>query len=470
MPTKILFWQCGSGPVATEVAQSMLQLKPWSCFESIDILQGTLEQAAQHCQTDQYSLLVIPVDEQSPTPEAVAAAIPGPRVIMAGAVEASADGSQLSLGTVREPELLRGALASLNPQRSIGVKYFLEKGSTVYYNTFFPTLGLGAKLDACHAFFQRELGQSRSLIAWNAVYNLLLMGLRQSSVDVQFGSDERQAWGSVVFSLTSGRVNENAFHMMNQLELRLARELAPMVDTRVLENSEKLEISIGFSKKLESSEHVSFFRLEATEALEDQAFAACYKFRHIEDAAGELGAEQKTKKRGFQNRTKGEEPQAADAVQVVVKDPNPELQQEIDYLKKQIALRDEMLAKLNKDVAELKNPEKWQVITGIQDTQKEGLKDNIDRLKQDVEFLEKEKKQLLSLADQAVRVRDQSQQQSRGLEVKFRQQQESYTTRIQLLEKQVDDLSKQKQALVKQVSELSEKLKQQPRASGKKAA
>lgn len=451
MPIKILLWQTDNSQAAQNAEQALSQLAPWACFAGFDILRGTVEQVEQYCQNEPYPLVLAVGEEISTALNTARAALPQARLIeVVRGTEINWDGSQLPRDWLQEPQLLRAFFCCVNPQRAGGVKYFLQPGSTIYYNTLYSGAGLGGKLDPCFAYLQNELGADRVLKAWAAIYSLSLMGLFEGSVELQFGADEEQIWATASFPLTSGHENEAAFHLLNRQELKLVSTLANAVDTRVIESS-RLEVSVGFWKKSpEGLPSISLQRTESKEALEDEVYSAKFQFRHFQEAH----RLQKTSLGFSKNEEKSIPGLNANADQMI-----NDLRMQIEQLNHCIEQRDEMIEKLNKELADSKNPEKWHVLSSIQDSQREALTNSIDRLKQDVAFLEKEKKQLLALADQAVRTKDELQKITRDQETKLRQIQENYQTRSANFEKQIEDLNKQKKDLMKIITQLTEKIK-----------
>jgi DNA repair exonuclease SbcCD ATPase subunit len=134
------------------------------------------------------------------------------------------------------------------------------------------------------------------------------------------------------------------------------------------------------------------------------------------------------------------------------------LESKIQSLETTLKQREELITKLNKEIEEIKDPMKMGVISGIKDNQVEGLKDNIARLKSEAEEAAAREKELMTVVDKAIQLKDEAVKKLKDYETKLRQSQGGNNSKMQMLEKQLDEQKRQNKELSKKITQLMEQL------------
>lgn len=127
------------------------------------------------------------------------------------------------------------------------------------------------------------------------------------------------------------------------------------------------------------------------------------------------------------------------------------LEDKLMELKSVLEEREQKVLSLSKEIEEIKDPSKSGAVSSVIDTQKEGLKDNISRLEEDLAEAEKREKDLMSMVDKAVMIKDEAMKKLKVSETKLRQALEAKESQAAQFERKIEELQKQK-------TELSEKL------------
>lgn len=142
------------------------------------------------------------------------------------------------------------------------------------------------------------------------------------------------------------------------------------------------------------------------------------------------------------------------------------LESKIQGLEATLKQREELVAKLNKEIADIKDPSKMGVISGIKDNQVEGLKANIARVQAELAESQGREKELLGVVDKAISMKDEAVKRFKELDTKLRQSQGGNNSKSVMLEKQLEEQKRQNTALSKRITQLTEQIQ----ATGKRVA
>lgn len=401
-------------------------------------------------------------------------------------------------------------LSFLASARNTGVKNCLAKGSTIYNETFFQAGKVGERLDPCFRFARAKLSPKRAVDLWGTLHAMLFLGISSlpeqgekgtgERVDVQIGADADLLAFTVRFDLAESNLSSFRSHPL----LSLPRGAADFFELRYLHDAKKVELmalvflqgeangaleaqSFHASAAIEKAgefTHQSFSSLQGAEIEEKRVIKGGFKKKFSEAvkvAGGSAETEAVTKVTAeqiidadngnflvsgevLQNNPKVVVSGAAGFGKKSDKSPSGQaaavprekseslLESKIQGLEATLKQRDELVAKLNKEIEEIKDPSKMGVISGIKDTQLEGLKDNIKRLNSDLRESEKREKDMLAVLDKAVQLKDESVKKLKELETKLRQSQEAANTRVAAVEKQLEEQKRQNKELSKRLS------------------
>lgn len=150
---------------------------------------------------------------------------------------------------------------------------------------------------------------------------------------------------------------------------------------------------------------------------------------------------------------------AAAAAEAQAKEKSAALyESKIQGLEATLRQREELVAKLNKEIEEIKDPMKMGVITGIKDNQLEGLKANITRLQTEVEEAAKREKELMAVVDKAIGLKDEAVKRLKEYETKLRQASGGTNSKTQMLEKALEEQKRQNKELSKKITQLMEQI------------
>lgn len=403
------------------------------------------------------------------------------------------------------------SLAFLSAARNTGVKNCLAKGSLIYTETFFQAGKVGERLDPCFRFARGQLTPKRAVDIWGTLHGMLFLGISSlpdqgekgtgERVDVQIGADETLLAFTVRFDLPEESLASFRAHPL----LALPRGAADFFELRYLQDAKKAELMAVVFRQGEADGAIEAQTFHATAAIEK---AGDFSYESFGSLKGSENEEKRVIKGGFKKKFSdtikvaggAPEPEAVTKVsaekiidadngnflvsgevlqapqKVVVsgsaglgkkaeKQPaapaapagpagksDALLESKIQSLENTLKQRDELVAKLNKEIAEIKDPSKMGVISGIKDNQLDGLKDNIKRLTADLQESEKREKDMLSVLDKAVQLKDEAVKKVKEMEMKLRQSQEAGNTRVAAVEKQLEEQKRQNKELSKRLS------------------
>jgi hypothetical protein len=136
------------------------------------------------------------------------------------------------------------------------------------------------------------------------------------------------------------------------------------------------------------------------------------------------------------------------------------LESKIQGLEDTVKQRDELVAKLNKEIEEIKDPMKMGVISGIKDNHLEGLRSNLDRVRTELEESQKREKELMAMVDKAIQIKDEALKRIKELEVKVKQSAGGKTSQVVMLEKQLDEQKRQNKEMNKRLGTLLKQLQE----------
>lgn len=473
---------------------------------------------------------------------------------------AAGGASAAFLRTAEEAGPAQSFLAMLAGERSSGVKACLDKGSTIFSESFFQAGAVGTKLDAAFKFARDRLPAGAAVDAWASLQGLVFLGLRNlpeqgekgtgERVDVQVGADDTRVAYSVRFDLSA----EAFAKLPDSSLLELPRQAAPFFELRYQREAKKAELVCVFPRQnAPAPGAVEALTMEGKSALEKMEDVKDYQFKNFGSLGGSEPKEKRVVKGAFKKKfseqvqvVKADAPEPEKVTKVSaekVSDPNagnflvegevfnaPEakvtvsgkdqlapksdgekaweqrckvLQEEltkkdglltqlradlakasaipaappgdkthallaskIEGLELTLKQREELVAKLNKEIADIKDPMKMGVISSIKDNQLEGLKGNITRLQGEIAEAQGREKELLAVVDKAIQMKDEAVKRLKELETKLRSSQGGNNSKMVMLEKQMDEQKRQNKELSKRITQLTEQLQ----AAGKKAA
>lgn len=379
-------------------------------------------------------------------------------------------------------------------RRATGVKTFLQKGSSVYSDTFFHAGGAGQKLDSCFRFAHARLSPGRAVDAWGTLQAFVYLGIRTlpqqgeggtgERVDVQIGSDTNR----MVFSVRFDCSEEAAAALRKSSFLEVARNSCDLFEARYFSASKKMEVLGMVFTGSGSVRGIELQTVQAGAALEDAGDVKEYDFKSFASLVGDSPEEKRVFKGGgfkkkFSERLSSApvpapaEPETkvsaeapaqpkvtvSGSASMAAKEKSAALyESKIEGLEDTLKQREELIAKLNKEIAEIKDPLKMNVISNIKDNQLEGLKDNIARLEAELKETQGREKDLLEVVDKAIKLKDEAVKRLKDYEAKLRQTQGGNNSKVVALEKALEEQKRQNKELSKRITQLLEQ--------GKKAA
>lgn len=365
-------------------------------------------------------------------------------------------------------------------ERAQGVKDCLADGSTIYSDTFFNGKGVGARLDPCFAFARGQLNPTAATNAWGSLQSLVFLGLQNlpeqgekgtgEKVDVQIGADEKILAFTVRFEIKPEMLEAVRYNPL----LNLPRYAAGAVESRFIQVGNKFEFNCLFFRSGGTERPIEILSYHRDAALEDASFVKEYSFKTFAALGGDAPAE-KPKKGGFKKKFSEQVAPAAEStpapadvsgpVKVTVsgkatlgRDPDvkkiADLELKVKELESKLQTRDEALANVGKD-----DPlKKRDVITGIKDSHNDALKQHIQTLETDLEEAAKREKELMSMVDKAVQMKEEAAKKIKDLDTKLKQSSGGNNSKVVQLEKQLEEQKRQNKELSARVTELRNKL------------
>lgn len=129
----------------------------------------------------------------------------------------------------------------------------------------------------------------------------------------------------------------------------------------------------------------------------------------------------------------------------------------IESLATTLAQREQLIAKLNKEIQEINDPLKRGVVGSVVDKQKEGLMQNVKRLEDQIKESEVREKELMSMVDKAIQQKDKLAKDLKAAELKLQQASSGNNSLVVKLEKQLEEANRRNSALSQKITELSSK-------------
>lgn len=391
--------------------------------------------------------------------------------------------------------------------RTTGLKDCLQKGSTIYSTSLFNGKNVGSKLDPAYAFARRCLSLGQSANAWGCMQSLVIHGLQflpdlgesgtGEKVDVQVGSDSKHFALTVRFDVPA----EKVAMVRSSPILNLPRTSTGVFESRFVAEAGKMEFNCLFFRENGPERTVEISSFLSLGTLEDAGSVSTYQFKGFENLDGAVPEDKRkvSGKGGFKKKFSAQidpealkkaeeestriaasapEPEkkvvvsgsatltAADTV-VKAGSANAEIEAKVKNLEAGLKVKDEMIAKLQRDLSVQLDPSnKRDVITNIKDTQSEGLKQNLKLVEAELEEAKSREKELMKMVDKAVQMKDEAAKKIKELEVKLKQAGGQKGSKEQMLEKQIEEQKRQNKELSNRVTDLMNKLQ----AAGKRAA
>jgi len=427
-------------------------------------------------------------------------------------------GAALSIAILEEDtnlNLLKSKETLFSITRKPGIKSALEKGSTIFSETFFHAGKIGSTLDPLYNFTLEKLGQKKAVDMWAALQAAVYVGIRSlpsqgangtgERVEVQVGCDEKTFSFSITFDLT---INDHK-NVCHDPALNILRSTANFFETRFYFDSNKIEILATCERKEDNKASlVEVHTVRPKTGTETNQEAQEYTYKPFQNLSGKTNDEKRVFKGKFKKKfsetikVSGDTPNTLDNTkttilaekvvdaengnflvqpEILAPNVNPEqlkakpveenksaalLESKIQSLENTLKQRDELVAKLNKEIEEIKDPMKMGVITSIKDNQVAGLKDNIKRLEAEVLESQEREKELMSVVDKAIVIKDEATKKVKDLETKVRQLQGGNNSKVTTLEKQLEEAKKQNKDYLKKITALTEQIQ----ATGRKVA
>jgi hypothetical protein len=335
----------------------------------------------------------------------------------------------------------------------MGIKALLNPGSTIFTESFFNAFGIGAKLDACHDLARNHLKPAVAFSAWAALQSILIVGLRSlpdhgdkgtgEKVDLQIGADGQRFVCSVSFPLPAAQLAEFRRHPV----LTVLRSNAASFEIRYHKMGSRVELAAFFFSAAGPQQTVECQSFSPTTALEDPTTVKEYTFRTLGSLRENAGAPAPAS--GFKKKKLSEKmaevapaPVVSGAASLGGGKSDTASLAKIETLEASLKQKDQIIAKLSKEVEGLKAPGQRDVITNIKDSQVQGLKDNVARLEAELaEALERE----IEAQNQSTvpaKVQEQYQKKIKDLETKLKAATDERNGKLIGLEKQLEDAKK----------------------------
>lgn len=126
----------------------------------------------------------------------------------------------------------------------------------------------------------------------------------------------------------------------------------------------------------------------------------------------------------------------------------------------------QLVERLSKEIEEIKDPAKRNVISGIKDNTVEAWKQKFERSQKELEEGAAREKEMLAVLDKAVVMKDEANKKLKEMDTKLRAASGGKSSQVTMLEKQLEEQKRQNKELSKRVSELKEQIE----ATGKRVA
>lgn len=174
--------------------------------------------------------------------------------------------------------------------------------------------------------------------------------------------------------------------------------------------------------------------------------------KNPEVAALKSAAEQEKLKKMFSMESAKKEKDAGKLMAI--------LEDRLSSAKEIISNRENLITKLYKQIEEIMDPTKSNVISGVVDTQREGLKQNVTRLETELAEAGKREKELMTSVDKSVQAKDEAVKKLKAAETKAQAAETAAAAKIKALEKALETERALKAELAKKAAD----------STGKKAA
>jgi hypothetical protein len=334
-------------------------------------------------------------------------------------------------------------------------------------------------------------------------------------IDIQLGADDK----FVAFTVRFAATQERLVALRGNAILTLPRFAAGVFETRYVESAEQIEFTCLFYRQpglertieivtynrraeLENAEAVKGFRYKSFGNLEEDAPVSAKnavggfkkKFSEqvkvvgesspanelilVKGSAGE--AEGSTRVKGSAAIADGITTVSGDAPapyasptvivsgdaslaperETIFKNENAanrviELESKLIALEGSLKVAQEVIAKNGKEDPLAKRD----VLTNIKDGQTEGLKQNIKLLEAELAESKGREKELMTMVDKAVQMKEDASKKIKELDMKLKTASNGGGSKVQMLEKAIDEQKRQNKELMKRVGELNDKLK-----------
>lgn len=360
-------------------------------------------------------------------------------------------------------------LRAFDPTRASGAKSLLSLGSTVYTESFSALEGMGTKLDPCNSFALSHLQQANAGKFWTLVNALVAEGITSCSpevakrVELQLGADQHIVCASMRFPTSSLSLTEIYKKFSNPKVTEtslwsLAKALSNFVEIRYFSenNSSEIIITIQKSQNDKDSEPPMILRTIPSLPLENTEEVSKYKFKQF----ASITLEKKSGAIGFRKKNSTEEANAISDRKDEASSVSPGANQntedsEVQELRTTLKQREELIKKLNKEIAEINDPLKRGAISSVMDNQQKALMQNVSRLEGELKDADKREKEMMSMVDKAIQQKDEAVKKMKALETKLSQAEQGNNTQVVKLTKQLEEANKQKKLLSEKLMKLT---------------
>ena len=122
-----------------------------------------------------------------------------------------------------------------------------------------------------------------------------------------------------------------------------------------------------------------------------------------------------------------------------------------------IAQREELVTKLNKEIAEINDPLRRGVVSGVIDQQKEALIQKLKKFEEAAKAAEAREKELISMVDKAIQQKDKVAKDAKALEAKLGQASSGNNSLVVKLQKQLEESNRRNSVLSQKITEIAGK-------------
>src|SRR3989344_3326760 len=418
--------------------------------------------------------------------------------------------SSVSPMVLAAPAMITLLYSAFDPDRPAGVKSFLKEGAIIYTHSFTSPTGVGTALDPCIGFAKEKLTLAKTMSFWGALNALVAEALvmlpnkaaEGARVEVQLGVDEQNVCASVRFPYTYTEAKQLKARVVYQPNSGaspwlIARETANFAEIRAYAENQSVEFTIAFAREdfpqsafrpvvvreiavipLEKPESVARYRFQPFSAIAagkkaKAGFRKSFSERIEETKTVVKGAAPAPDQKTVVKETAAPAPEKLTLVKGTAYGEDPPMaeiraqndpekkaslyESKILTLQATIAQREELVTKLNKEIAEINDPLRRGVVSGVIDQQKEALIQKLKKFEEAAKAAEAREKELISMVDKAIQQKDKVAKDAKALEAKLGQASSGNNSLVVKLQKQLEESNRRNSVLSQKITELAGK-------------